>query len=112
VFDGPSFSTLARMRSWITALVIALVLVPPLVRATQTLDSPSPTAIRLNRGFDAPETKCRVVPPLAAVARLAPEPVPSPLAALRGHERVETPLAVGRHDSPPDALRGPPSSLI
>src|SRR5437870_1519053 len=45
-------------------LVAALFFVPPLVRATQHLyRGTTSSPLRLNRGFDAPKTKCQVAPP-------------------------------------------------
>jgi len=101
-------------RAWIALLIATLVFVPPLVRASQTLDrtpSSSALSIRLNRGFDAPETKCRVAPPpTAAVSFVVCEASVPPLDVVGSH-RGDIALPVGQYDSPPDALRGPPSSI-
>lgn len=100
-----------RCRLGVLIAVAALLIVPPIVRATATMKSPSP--LRLNRGFETPPSKADAVIGLelttaatAAHNRLEP---PRPARTLR-------PLAsfvpLGRHDDSPDPLRGPPASSI
>jgi len=104
-------------RSWhvlIALLIATLVCVPPLVRATQKLDSAassSSLSIRLNRGFDAPETKCKVPPPAASSLRpFVDDEVAPPLEVTQGYVDVVA-FPVSQYESSPDALRGPPSFL-
>src|SRR6266566_1583708 len=64
---SPEFSETASHwhRAVIVLLVLAVLCVPPLVRATDSLkQSPTPL-LRLNRGFSAPETKSKLTPPPA-----------------------------------------------
>jgi hypothetical protein len=52
-----------RVSATIVAIVFALLVVPPLVRAAGALapnDNSAPL-LRLNRGVDVPESKCRVI---------------------------------------------------
>ena len=101
-----------RLITWIGLLVITLLCMPTLVRATQSLVRDS-ASIRLNRGFDAPESKCRVIPPAAPAfaAALAVTTVPAPRVVLAAHP-VTPSLASSQHETSPAVLRGPPSSLL
>ena len=99
----------------IAVLVAALVVVPALVRATQRLDgTPTPSSIRLNRGFAAPVGKLRLAPPLHDIT--------AQCVALAGESRL-TGLSASVDalddcipDSPlehfPETRRGPPSPRL
>jgi len=90
-------------------LVLAVVSIPVLVRATDSLkESPTPL-LRLNRGFNGPETKSRLTPPAAQPVE-APEAEP-PSAPGTGPDAtsLDEPLPDRLLDGSPDALRGPPA---
>jgi hypothetical protein len=110
-----NFSKLAagRFRSAIFLLILVMFCVPPLVRATDLLKAgtSSPLKIRLNRGFNVPQTKCRVTPPPAQpVAILATEVVVSTQTLTAASPDDEALPASPPHQSPTD-LRGPPAAL-
>jgi len=92
-------------------VVITLLVVPAFLRATQPFPTNTSTSsIRLNRGFDAPESKCRVTPPAAPIAAVhVPEPAPE--RSEPGYSDGVDLIAVSQHDIPPDAFRGPPVSF-
>jgi hypothetical protein len=97
-------------QAWITLLVSMLVLVPTLVRATQALDpGATPPSIRLNRGFDAPESKCRITPPSAPLA-VPPAFEWSAPAKVEFAFFADAPLPQAQRDVSPQVLRGPPVS--
>jgi hypothetical protein len=89
-----------------------MVLMPPLVRATQHVTDVAASQIRLNRGFDLPETRCNITPvltqpPLAAVVALLHQPR-QVLAPAAGDESLPgSPVTI-----PFEPLRGPPSIHI
>ena len=94
-------------------LVAALVALPSLVRATQHVSaSQDSTPIRLNRGFDQPQAKCRPAPPDAPIV------VPSALLSATIVPRmpriapVDEPLPVSRWIPVPEPPRGPPSIVL
>jgi hypothetical protein len=100
-------------RGCFAALVVALVVVPAVVRATQRLDGgPTPCSMRLNRGFAAPGAKVRLTPPRDATIQTAAidhEPTLPPIAA------TSTPVE-WIPDSAPDPFfetrRGPPNGIL
>ena len=103
-----------HVRLCVALIVATLLVVPPLVRATQHFDNGSASSLlRLNRGFAAPETKSQVLPPShnAVVQALAVDEPPVPPIARRVHAFDEC-LPDSPPDSPPDALRGPPLSTF
>jgi hypothetical protein len=97
-----------RWRATVLMIVFALFCVPPLVRATGPLESTSTPLLRLNRGVDVPESKCRVAPQtdqvVAAGAMREVSPVGRPIFL----DLFAEPLVPGVSRSPA-ALRGPPS---
>jgi len=61
---GASRTATSRLGFGICIVVAALVLGPPLVRASDHIGRGSTSSlIRLNRGFEHPPTKCTLVPP-------------------------------------------------
>jgi RES domain-containing protein len=94
------------------ALIALMVLMPPLVRATQHVTDVAASQIRLNRGFDLPETRCNVMPALtqpalAAVVALLDQPLQI-LAPAAGDESLPgSPVTLKF-----EPLRGPPSIHI
>jgi hypothetical protein len=94
------------------ALIGLMVLMPPLVRATQRVTDNAASQIRLNRGFDLPETRCDITPTLTQPA------IAAIVASLNQESRILAPSA--EDDSLPgspatlpfDPLRGPPSNHI
>jgi hypothetical protein len=102
------------VRFSVALLVVALLLVPPLVRSVQRIDDSqsAQSLIRLTRGFDAPETKCRIAPPsfdsmIDVFVTHAPEIARVVEHAAPGDE----PLPAPRFETGPDPLRGPPALL-
>jgi hypothetical protein len=98
----------ARFRTATLLLLVATIaLVPPLVRATARIAADTASPLRLNRGFDAPPTKCTIVPPAdIPFETVQHAPLPTDV------ERCDAPGQARLPDSPlvssPDALRGPP----
>src|SRR5262249_50383423 len=93
---------------WVALIVAVLVVVPPLVRARQSLaPRPSSTTIRLNPGFDTTERKCWVgSPDVTEVSTSAPDPPALVVAAPTRPEVFVPPV----HDyDTPYVLRGPPA---
>ena len=94
--------------AWVALLVAVLVFVPTLVRATQSFNRDSGT-IRLNRGFDGPESKSRVAPPAvvlpAAVVMILAAPR---IVVIARPVFVDDPLPSSQLDISPSVLRGPP----
>jgi hypothetical protein len=89
-------------------MVTTLVLVPTLVRATQSFERGTASAtIRLNRGFDGPVAKCKVTPPAADLAQPSTLESATPDAAQLAIWHA-APLPQSQHDASPQALRGPP----
>ena len=106
-------ATSKRISATIAALVLALLVVPTLVRAAGPLapDDHSAPLLRLNRGVDVPESKCRVTGASDHVAIIDAHTAQE----IRWFERTvfqrfstepltESPLR------PPSVLRGPPLS--
>jgi hypothetical protein len=88
--------------------VAALFFVPPIVRATSTIKSPSP--LRLNRGFETPPSKADVVSSLEQVVQpSAPrlEPLRRGQLPLLQPAVPHTPI-----DGSPDPQRGPPTLTL
>jgi hypothetical protein len=111
-FETPSSRWL---RPWAALLVTMLLLVPTLVRATQTLasDSASASSIRLNRGFDAPESKLKVPAPDAATPAVDLAPSDAAHETMRARPLVPDEVElISQYELPPDALRGPPSPSV
>ena len=109
--DTPASNASRRAScAWVALIVATLVLVPTLVRATQTMAGSASTSIRLNRGFDVPESKCRVAPPVAPVS--APIELEAVSRATFEAERSSdvVPRPQSQHDASPQVLRGPPVS--
>ena len=106
-------SAQGHSRGCIAALIVALVIVPALVRATQRLDgAPTPCSMRLNRGFAAPGSKVRLTPPGDATVQTAAldhEPTLTPIAATSTPDEWIP-------DSAPDPFfetrRGPPNAIL
>jgi hypothetical protein len=98
----------ARLRlTGVALIVLTLLCVPTLVRATQSLSRDS-ASIRLNRGFCAPESKARVEPPVAqAFFATILVTIPGPRAVLAARA-VTPPLLLAQRDVSPPVLRGPP----
>ena len=94
------------------ALIALMVLMPPLVRATQRVTDSAASQIRLNRGFDLPETRSDLTPTLTQPA------IAAIVALLNQQPRIVSPS----HDDqslpgspatlPFDPLRGPPPTHI
>ncbi|HEX4346574.1 MAG TPA: hypothetical protein VHZ73_03335 [Vicinamibacterales bacterium] len=95
--------------TWVALIIATLVLMPSLVRATQSLRHDTP-CIRLNRGFNSPESKCRVQPPSPPVA--APIVIVSAVPAVVLSQPGAISLVETQHDTPPAVLRGPPPLSI
>ena len=100
-------------RGCVAALVVALLVVPALVRATQRLDgAPTPCSMRLNRGFAAPASKVRLTPPRDATVQTAahdPEPRLTPIAAVPApDEWILRPTP----DPISESRRGPPHATL
>jgi hypothetical protein len=99
----------SRRRAVIVLLVLAVLSVPALVRATDPpKGSPNPL-LRLNRGFNGPETKSRVAPPAA-------RPLDAPQTDYADPPRRRSPRPVLNETLPDqpfdgrsDTLRGPPA---
>jgi hypothetical protein len=99
-----------RRRALVVLLAVAVLGVPALVRATDApKGSATPPLLRLNRGFNGPETKSRLTPPAAQPVE-APEAEP-PSAPGTGPDatRLDEPLPDRLLDGSPDTLRGPPA---
>jgi hypothetical protein len=99
----------------IAVLVAALVVVPAVVRATQRLDdTPSPSSIRLNRGFAAPVGKIRLTPPLHGItaqsAALSEKSGRTGLSA--SVEALDDWIPDSFSDRLPETRRGPPSARL
>jgi hypothetical protein len=112
MFRLPPVSTAAarRVRLFVSFVVVALVLVPALVRATHSFDGDATKTIRLNRGFDAPESKCRVAPPASAAVHIAVLAFASPTDSIILVPTDESrPVAIDT--ARPRTPRGPPSTL-
>jgi hypothetical protein len=94
-------------------LVAVILFVPPLVRATQHFDrGTTPSPLRLNRGFDAPEAKCHVAPPDDLSVRSVVLEDPRSGQVVRRSSAVDEPTPDLPLGSSPDPLRGPPLSHI
>jgi hypothetical protein len=101
-----------RTCATIVAIVLTLLVVPALVRAAGPLTGNNTPLLRLNRGVDVPESKCRIAgaPDEIAITRahkvremrpVVRRPLPMPAA----EPLVESPFRS------PAVLRGPPASL-
>jgi hypothetical protein len=101
-----------RTCATIVAMVLTLLIVPALVRAAGPLAGNTTPLLRLNRGVDVPESKCRIAG------------APDQIAITRAHRVREMRSVVRRPLLVPDAeplaespfrspavLRGPPASL-
>jgi hypothetical protein len=109
-----ALSGCGRPRSLAFLLAILVLVLPPLVRATSSpLRAPeSSSSIRLNRSFDMPESKWRVIPSVAeSLDGAVPEVVSGALRAWHTPPDTEL-LPDHQNDRSPDPLRGPPSFLI
>ncbi len=99
--------TRGRRTSVLFVVIAALLIVPPIVRATATIKSSSP--IRLNRGFETPPSKGNVVT-LAEQASAPASPrepeLPRVAPLLLAGGDVRTTVAPSDHS--PDLQRGPP----
>jgi hypothetical protein len=94
-------------------VAVAILLVPPLVRANAHFRRPNdgPITFRLNRGFDLPVTKLSVTPPAGSSLALAC--AARTIAAIESR-RVTVDLDQScrdQHRQSPDPLRGPPATL-
>ena len=101
------------MRFFGLLLVGVLLVLPSLVRVTQHVSASQDSApIRLNRGFDQPQAKCRVAPPDDHIV-LHSEAVDdavvahAPAAAPVVEERIPVLPAIPA----PEPLRGPPARI-
>jgi hypothetical protein len=101
------------LRSVGLILVAILLALPSMVRATQHVSASRDSApIRLNRGFDQPQARCRVAPPgdhvvIRSAVTTTPIITRAPCIAA-----VQEPIPVSPSVAVPDPLRGPPSTLI
>jgi len=109
-------SELSGRTSFCVGLLVAIIfLLPPLVRATgRPLSAPdSSSSIRLNRGFDKPESKQTLTPPVtssnARVSCSEPTIVPPPW---RPQLDAADVLFLQEHSPSVDPQRGPPVRLI
>src|SRR6266567_2443979 len=110
---SPEFSETASHwhRAVTVLLVLAVLCVPPLVRATDSLkQSPTPL-LRLNRGFSAPETKSRLTPPPARPLDAPVADQTAPLQTAHAAPVLNETIAAQPSDRSPDALRGPPTLI-
>jgi hypothetical protein len=98
-----------RRRVVVVLLVLAVLSVPALVRATDSFKNSSTPLLRLNRGFKGPETKSRLAPP-AAQPLEAPLADPPPPASNRCAPIIDESLPDPLFDSS-DTLRGPPAGF-
>jgi hypothetical protein len=106
--------TAGRFRAAVFLLVVTMFSVAPLVRATDHLrgEGGQPPLLRLNRGFNLPQTKARLLPP-PAVEHIQTigtyegslPPVPDTVLCLDEAVPDSAPQAS------PDTLRGPPPVL-
>jgi hypothetical protein len=106
-----NFSIGARARLGILAIVTALCVVPPLVRATYTATGAS--TLRLNRGFSLPPSKSRVARPddVAAIVAPADERQISDRVAPRVRPADDS-VPIAPPDRSRDPLRGPPRARL
>lgn len=95
--------------AWSLLVIATLMLLPTLVRATQSFDARAgSSSIRLNRGFDSPESKCKApAPDTVAIAAIVVEYAAPPVR--REFPRASDPHPVSQQELPPDPFRGPPS---
>jgi hypothetical protein len=109
----PMTTTSVRsIRAYRTAGVLVaavILLLPPLVRATARIGDgrESPTAVRLNRGFDVPLSKWKMSPPVAVSFEQAPLEISTPSHGWQSVADFEV-LSESQHHRSPDPLRGPP----
>jgi len=101
-----------RTCATIVAIVLTLLVVPALVRAAGPLTGNNTPLLRLNRGVDVPESKCRIAGApdeiaitLAHRVREMRPVVRRPLPVPAAEPLVEIPFRS------PAVLRGPPASL-
>jgi hypothetical protein len=99
-----------RQRALVVLLAVAVLCVPALVRATDSPKGSAPPLLRLNRGFNGPESKARLGPPAAQPVDVPviddAEPAGTSVAApLLFVETLTSPAA----DVSPIILRGPPA---
>ena len=97
----------------ISIVVAALVVVPALLRAAQPVDGGLTTAqMRLNRGFAAPESKCRLPQPVDTL--LSQSSFEEPAVPYIGPRTpvLDDTVPDSPRDASPDTLRGPPASLL
>jgi hypothetical protein len=92
-------------------LVATIAFVPPLVRATARIAPDTSSPLRLNRGFDAPPTKCTVVPP-AELPFETIQHLPLPIRVERFAAPANDPVPEPPLGPSPDALRGPPAPSL
>jgi hypothetical protein len=96
-------------RVGIVLLALVVLVVPPLVRATDSLKSSAAPLLRLNRGFNGPETKSKLAPPAAQpIDALAASEAAPPRSAGR-KPATRQPAAYLPSNQTPDVLRGPPA---
>jgi hypothetical protein len=109
------FSKLAtgRCRAPIFLLIVVMFCVPPLVRATDLLKggTSSPLKFRLNRGFDVPQTKCRVSPPATRPAATPATELAASIQLVTSTRPDDEALPPSPYDQSPTVLRGPPAAL-
>ena len=102
-----------HLRGRAATLIATLLFVPPLVHATQHLSRGTTSSLlRLNRGFDAPETKCQLAPPRDVVLRCIVLEEPNSAQIARRALAADEPIPDSPRDSTPDALRGPPLAQL
>jgi hypothetical protein len=108
MLTSTSAAVIFSRRVAVVVAVAALFFVPPIVRATSTIKSPSP--LRLNRGFETPPSKADVVGSLEQVAQpsaLRLEPLRLSHLPLLQPAVPHTPT-----DGSPDPQRGPPAPTL
>ena len=94
----------------LVVVIAALLVVPPIVRATSTIKSSSP--IRLNRGFETPPSKGDAATSLERAAEPVSIHEPEPThTGQRLPSRSESHAATPS-DHSPDPKRGPPTATI
>jgi hypothetical protein len=97
----------------IAVLVAALVVVPALVRATQRLDgAPTPSSIRLNRGFAAPVGKIRLAPLHDITAQSVARAGESRLTGSASVEALDDCIPDSPPERFPETRRGPPTAQL
>lgn len=100
------------LRSLAFALVLVVFTVPAFDRATRHLTAQVPgSVLRLNRGFDFPESSWQIAPPVSLRQPWLISPDAAAPLQRRAVPAVDELLPESPGDLTPDVLRGPPSLL-